>query len=204
MKLHDSASNIQNVKTWVKMWFNLIYFRPILITTWLKKKRNLASSESMKKCEMTKSIPAHIHQIAQFFVQHPECDDLGEETIQDMEGMWFRKTAIEEARYTDKVDIDSSVRYPTEKECVLDTLQMLLKQIKIPIARLSDVDLEFLQDTIPGLCYRKSIIRQALQIIANGVSGTSHPLPPVMTKNQKRRQRRKKAKLYKCSSRVWK
>jgi len=167
----------------------------------VKKKRNPASPEKTNNCEITKSIPAYIHQIARFFVQHPECEDLSSEMIQDLEGMWFCKTAIEEAGFTDKVDIDLSVRYPTEKECVLHSLQMLLKQTMIPIARLPDVDLEFIQDTIRGLCYRKSIIRQALIIIANGMSGAS---PPVMTKNQKRRQRRKKAKLYKCSSCVWK
>ncbi len=111
-------------------------------------------------------IPKDAFHVWQFMEAHPECKNFDEEELQEMDGMWFRKAVINCAMMYEKPSFNLyDVPYPSEEDCILHTLQILLQQKKYNFTKLINMDIQDLQNTIPGLSYRKKITRQALALL---------------------------------------
>jgi hypothetical protein len=91
---------------------------------------------------------------------------MDEEEIQEMDGMWFRKAVINRAMIYEKPELNLyDAPYPSEQDCVLHTLEILKKQKKYTLKQVVTMDIQDLQNTVPGLSYRKKITRQALAML---------------------------------------
>jgi hypothetical protein len=111
-------------------------------------------------------IPKDAFHVWQFIDLHPECKDMDEEEIQEMDGMWFRKAVINRAMTYEKPELNLyDAFYPSEQDCVLHTLKILKKQKKYTLKQVVTMDIQYLQNTVPGLSYRKKITRQALAML---------------------------------------
>ncbi len=80
--------------------------------------------------------------------------------------MWFRKAAINRALNYEKPASDLyDAAYPSEKDCVTHTVEILKNQQKYTLRQVVTMDIQTLQNTVAGLCFRKKITRQALLIL---------------------------------------
>jgi hypothetical protein len=110
------------------------------------------------------NIPKDAYHVWQFIDLHPECKDMDEEELQEIDGMWFRKAVINRAMTYEKPQFYDTP-YPSENDCVLHTLEILKKQKKYTLKQIVMMDIQDLQNTVPGLSYRKKITRQALAML---------------------------------------
>ena len=116
-------------------------------------------------------VPQDAFHVWQFIESHPECKDMDEEELQEMEGMWFRKAVINRAMTYEKPALDLyDAPYPSEQDCVLHTLQILKTQKKYTLKQVVTMDIQDLQNNVAGLSYRKKITRQALSILKKDVA----------------------------------
>jgi hypothetical protein len=109
-------------------------------------------------------IPKDAVHVWQFIDLHPECRHMDEEEIQEMDGMWFRKAVINRAMTYENPHL-YDIPYPSEEDCVLHTLEILKKQKKYTLKQVIKMDIQDLQNSVPGLSYRKRITRQALAML---------------------------------------
>ncbi len=116
--------------------------------------------------ETPEKIPINAFHVWQFIAAHPECQGMNEEELQEMNGMWFRKAVINRALHYAKPASDMyDALYPSEYDCVLHTLEVLRSQQQYTLKQVVTMNIQNLQNTVVGLCYRKKITRQALNIL---------------------------------------
>jgi len=112
----------------------------------------------------SKKTPKSVYEIWKFFDNHPEALEMDDEDVQEMEGMWFRKASLFQARWHGRPDSGmEDVHYPTEAECITRALAALEKQKQYP--NLQHVDIQDIQNNVPGLPFRKKITRKALALL---------------------------------------
>src|SRR6202161_568618 len=104
---------------------------------------------------MPKDIPSEVYHIWQFIDNHPECKNMDEEDMQEMANMWYRKAAINRAlKYGKPTDFDSfAMSYPLEQDCVSSTYEILLQQKIYSLDQIFEINIQELQNNVPGLCF---------------------------------------------------
>jgi len=107
-----------------------------------------------------------VYEIWKFFDDHPETLDMDDEDVQEMDGMWFRKASLFQARCHGRPQNGmENASYPTEAECISRTFAVLKEQTTY--SNLQHVDIQDIQNNVSGLPFRKRITRKALALLAS-------------------------------------